>query len=1149
MRKSTILILAALFACCIFSSGAFGQGRERRFPVAAGQTQSQFSLGMEATETRGQGMVVTSIVSGGTAEVSGVRVGDVVVKLAGVNIKTKEDFIKAQILSFRMHAASQGLTIEVVRDGQRLTLDLKDGVSGGTAAAAQPSGPWLGVAFGAPPSELGAEGAMIKDLIRYSPADQAGLMNGDVVTALNGNPVKSVDDARKAVSGLTIGRSCKIAITRLGMAVGLDIVPIEPPAADSGMNKKKGIAAEINVLKYAMIDPRTRTVTLVGKYDPTYNTGSIPYYDLLMDAVNSPYPSFTLEPTDATRNGVSQVHAAISADVQRMSTDPQYPNVFAMRMMDLILNNPDMAKDKKQFVTKGAAAFGVTDDEMLKLLKKSAGDNSVTSEELMPVIGKVMVGLGYTNLGEALQIQNDAFAVFDKLGIGSEGRAIADQFHAGALSQDQASVQLTVLMVSAMLREMRVPENEIQSRANKVYSGRLSAAEFQKYMEDTFMSIVTDSVGLKMFNGLTLSHQFLCRLYNVPTPMMNLVFKDVPADSVLGDVLFRADYALKSIITSPDIKEKIPGFMTEMEYIDNETNKGGVRIPGDAGAEVGHRLIPGDVKLSVSPDGNIVSFDDARVKIIGWVINQVGSRNSADVQQAITNYTNEYADYLTRNYDQLAKVFPPLHKIREASKLIALVRWARSNNYSLTVENASGAKVNQASTAVGFWQGVFTANQQEFSLTIVTEGGASFDQSEGDAWVQPKQDVVVTDNVLKQLAASEQFAREAVGAGSIEEARDLAQKSALAMSGEIDLSTLPQLDVPLPDDPFRAAAINNDSVNVIDQNLEAISNAKIIAEKADMMESSSPQDAAALKQLAEQQQKQAQKNLDDLKQALDEVRQYPGRSSDVAVQIHSMTAWPMAPAKIPVGSGSTMTTTPSPEPGGETPPAEDTSNKKKSKTRAELQAELAKLQSELDATKQQLMKLNYNIAQNQKLFADWGDEAEKGMEKARDVFFNLFMDASAGKLLERYDQMYELSKKLPDQPAPLIKRLGNTKELLTGLSDCKSFKDVMDWAYAEGDTLPQVIDKLRDGIDMISSLKGWDKTLVGAAWHYGSNMVDMAYLFAQYNASYDNLELATKNNEDFNKALAALKQRMNDLYDKSKDVQQQLDSMSDEDLQ
>ncbi|MFA6451411.1 MAG: hypothetical protein WCX65_18195, partial [bacterium] len=840
---------------------------------------------------------------------------------------------------------------------------------------------------------------------------------------------------------------------------------------------------------------------------------------------------------------VNVINNAVEADVKRMYSQPNYSIEWATRLLGMFLNDPALKKDRARFISKGASAFGITAQEMEKVLAKSANASSVSEDEMMPILGKVLMGLGYNQVGSALLSNSDGSGMaFEHLGISAEKDAIVSRFNSGAITKDRASIELTVLMVSAVLRGLNVPESSFSSKANSVLNGRTDPAELMKFMEDSLTAILADSVGLKLFNGLTLSHEVFSKLYNVPPPRMNLVFKGVPADSVLGDTLFRADYALKSICTSPEVKDSVPGFLTEMEYIYEESQKYGVRVPADAGAEVGHRLIPGEVRMNVSPEGTLVSFDDAQIKIIGWVMSSVGKKTSATVTDFIKNSTEGYADYLTRHYDELAKVFPELHKLREAEKLIALARWAKANNYSLVADRAAGIRLTQSPTAIGFMQGVFTADANEFSLTVIAEGGAAFDEEEGEAWIKPTPNVEITGNTLQQLAASQSFASQAAlaaNSGDFEEARDLADKSARAMTGEIDMTQLPSLDIPMPGEPAQAAALSVETLSTVDENLRAIENAKITMEKAASLEATSPMDADKLREYANQQQQQAEKHLRDLKEALDTVRKEPARIGEMTVAISNINSWPTTAGSPKPGSSQT----PGASAGNVSAPAAP-AKPKTSKSREELKAELDKLEQELDTAKAQLAKLNQQIMQDQTRFLEWQGVAENGMNKCADILSGLLVDAAAGKMLDRYTQMHELSKKLPDQPEALIKRLGRTKEMLIALKGLKSFKDVKDWAYANGDTLPEALEKIRDGITLITGLKGWDKTLVGAAWTYGSNIVDLAYSYTQYSATYDAVKQQDQTNEGSKKALESLKGKMAELYSRTKEVKQQLSDMS-----
>lgn len=1010
----------------------------------------------------------------------------------------------------------------------------------------------LGATLSDLPKARGVQGVLVSEVAVGSSMDEAGIMVGDLITQFAGQEIKAGADLTKAVSGLTSGHRYLAIINRGKQSLQV-LVTVRETTADAAASTVKRSLSDINVLKYAVIDPKTRSVTLIGKYDPTYPTGPIPYYDLLNDALTSPYPSFSLEPTKQTRDNVEKVHQAIAGDVEKMATDVNYTNTFANRLMTVILYDPSCKRDKAQFVKKGAEAFQLTEDEMLKVLTDSA--NGVSSDDMIPITGKMLVGLGYGQVGEALMgQQGDSAGTFEKLGITTEANDIITKFHSGDISKDQATIQLGVLMEVAILRGLRVPENDIQSRADQVLNGRMGLDEFQKYMEDCLMAIVVDQVGLKMFNGLTLSHDVLCKLYNISTPQMDLVFKDVPPESVLGDILYRADYTLKSICTNPEIKQKVPGFLTEQEYLYNESRKAGTRIPADVGVEAGHRLVPGAAEMRVSASGDLVSFGNTQVNILGWLTSEpTGKRATKDVVDFLSTAVDGYADYLTQNYDQLAKAYPQLHRIREAAKLIALSRWAKTNNYSITVDKSNGLKLAPPATTNGFWNAVFTADKEEFSLTVITEGGATFDKDEGEAWIKPTVDVELTADVNKQLAYSTVFAKQAAMAaidGDMESARDLADKSARAMTGEIDFTQLPKLDVPIPTEPAAAAALSSEGMAAIDENMRQIENAQISIEKAGELQATSPDDAAELRASAEQQKQSAEAKLKDLRDALDEAMQDSTKTQQALVTIRnnsgSATVTPMV-ATAPSGTASANSN-------AGTSVAASTNDDARDKAIAALQAEpteeqkqkwLAELESlrkELEGTKAQFAKLNKSIQQDQQQFTDWEKVASDGMDKCSGFLYNLLMDAGAGGLSERYETMHELAKKLPNKPADLIDKLGKTKDLLTGLSRAQTAKDVSDLASREAQTVPELLEAVRDGITQILAVTALDKTPAGALWKYGSGVVDMSYSFAEFCAAYDGIEQMDKNSDSYLKAVAALSQRMSKLVTRINDIKGQLEA-------
>lgn len=78
------------------------------------------------------------------------------------------------------------------------------------------------------------QGAVIAQVIPGSPAEQAGIEEGDVVTAVNGKPTKGAADLRNAVGLLRVGEEVKLNVIRggkervVGVEIQLPVVSTEP---------------------------------------------------------------------------------------------------------------------------------------------------------------------------------------------------------------------------------------------------------------------------------------------------------------------------------------------------------------------------------------------------------------------------------------------------------------------------------------------------------------------------------------------------------------------------------------------------------------------------------------------------------------------------------------------------------------------------------------------------------------------------------------------------------------------------------------------------------------------------------------------------------------------------------------------------------
>jgi membrane-associated protease RseP (regulator of RpoE activity) len=89
------------------------------------------------------------------------------------------------------------------------------GSGGHTASAASRARPWLGVDLESIPAN---NGLMIALVVPGSPAATAGLTPGDMITAINGQPVNTTGEVKAAIDRLHVGSQADIQYN-LGLAI------------------------------------------------------------------------------------------------------------------------------------------------------------------------------------------------------------------------------------------------------------------------------------------------------------------------------------------------------------------------------------------------------------------------------------------------------------------------------------------------------------------------------------------------------------------------------------------------------------------------------------------------------------------------------------------------------------------------------------------------------------------------------------------------------------------------------------------------------------------------------------------------------------------------------------------------------------------
>jgi S1-C subfamily serine protease len=162
----------------------------------------------------GYGVVVASVEVDGPADKAGIVRGDVLLEIAGQRIENAADLVR--VLG-DLEASSEVKVVVLHGDEQRTLSLTPDEQNGRAYLGLTPCG---GPVAGATvqhiaPGELTA-GAVVVEVTTGGPAEQAGLQVGDVITAVDGQPVDAEHDLASLITAHKPGDSVSLTVERSG---------------------------------------------------------------------------------------------------------------------------------------------------------------------------------------------------------------------------------------------------------------------------------------------------------------------------------------------------------------------------------------------------------------------------------------------------------------------------------------------------------------------------------------------------------------------------------------------------------------------------------------------------------------------------------------------------------------------------------------------------------------------------------------------------------------------------------------------------------------------------------------------------------------------------------------------------------------------
>jgi YD repeat-containing protein len=151
------------------------------------------------------------------------------------------------------------------------------------------------------------------------------------------------------------------------------------------------------------------------------------------------------------------------------------------------------------------------------------------------------------------------------------------------------------------------------------------------------------------------------------------------AGTHMGDVMLRADWVLKQytfgVIADYDGKiidkrlSSVPGYRSYMELLKAKPGAWG-------GGQVYNRFWILPLQMRLERDGDTLIFTRATMQVQTRRMEMADGR-LADSQDKSDPIAEQFAAFLTEHYDEFAREAPVLEEVREAAKVVAIVKWLK----------------------------------------------------------------------------------------------------------------------------------------------------------------------------------------------------------------------------------------------------------------------------------------------------------------------------------------------------------------------------------------------------------------------------------------------------------------------------------------
>jgi len=1072
---STILLIALSISGCATDLKDAEPNK-----MMAGDSYSSGWLGVEvAFKTKGLSArhTIVAVAKGTPASMTGLKVGDEIYFIGSDNT----GYMNTPEVAKRLREADPHVVLKVKRNGHKDLLSFI--VAKNNANLSKRMKPRTG-------SETGVNSAQPQKQSRDNRTnlDKLASKRNRLRQQVSGQILATVD-----TSGISITDQFKI----------------------SGVPTRDQKAAGINELQRIYLDPATGRLAFAGTYDGAYATGSIDYSALLNDALHSPAPVFSLEPTPETIKAISRFVIDLDQQMEKNLASVSAGKAWLMRIFDLLLYDPDLGADRLRFLQKGADMLKVTPAEMPEMTQAMLGRVPQGSPPFIKFTSKYYESAGnpqfafFIKAADKKDVDQDSFlAAIDWLGLEPLRQELRAKVESGALTTPRGEFLFEVGIWKKNYQIMKVPESKWKNAVARV-EATFNAAAFRKVVDEVNAELMREKLLDPWLNGLVFSEQFLQRMYHMPTLETEPVYKEgLSPDSELARIFLEADWNLKNLTGLPELAKQVPEHLTPHQFLFQRETAAGQYDTG--GIEFRLWLKPESMPLAYDSSKRILAFQTPIVSINAELLTRHGgSPSTATMTQ---NGLNDYGKMMTRKYDSYAKTLPALHRLREAAKLLAFVNWARAQGIRLKPPELPAPPIALPEKFKrGFWTAHFFADQNKTFIGLAASGGVDFSQNVGNGWIQASEDSALGKTAMGQLAGSAVLGQEAVDAalnGDLDAARALAEQSAQAMTGNFDFTGHPALgkipEVPQPE-PVLDVQLQTETLKLTKKAVDTLAHS-----------SDSEQKAQATLQL----------------QQIQKIMTTPSRAPE---QIH---AWVKV---LKNGDWNSL----SPQIAQSEPKKQDMPPVKRPQKDKLIEAtaiEKERIRGEITVLRQDLCRIQSQLGRfNATIQADRAqrDEWEKTVDDAYTSALNRAKEKLADFALDFPEEKLQKILDTISDPTERMKVL-NSLKMVQHLKEAYRVKDFSVWAANEN----YGPEEIKEGIDQISKTIGLEKKIkdyLSKRWGLGrviafqeaaSDLVTSAYDVTAEVVAWQRLAQLNRNSDAFLAAIEKISRYQREVLSK-----------------